>query len=222
MACPSSHEFHTANHLMHKGMAINFTCDAEVDFVQGMIPHHQGAIDMCGVLMKAPTAADDYLTELCQNITRTQKQEIMYMTEWLKKGAHSRGASCDGTAYPTGEVCEDLLLLSDTCHHFGGDFACRCEHLIEEHQCGTSSTLQGSSFDVTSLCMRSCGACKDAEQGHNKTAHSKHGEDNASPPEDTGDQSIVSSNTYKATLPANSWLWFQCVLFFLASRLAVL
>ena len=35
-----------ANMAMHEGMAIAFTGDADVDFVAGMIPHHQGAVEM--------------------------------------------------------------------------------------------------------------------------------------------------------------------------------
>ncbi len=43
----SSHQaFAAAAQKMHKAMAIAFTGNADADFVRGMIPHHQGAIDM--------------------------------------------------------------------------------------------------------------------------------------------------------------------------------
>ena len=41
--------YRTANDRMHKDMAIKYTGNPDVDFVLGMIPHHQGAIDMARV-----------------------------------------------------------------------------------------------------------------------------------------------------------------------------
>ncbi|HEY8612608.1 MAG TPA: DUF305 domain-containing protein, partial [Roseomonas sp.] len=42
----STREFREANERMHQAMAIPYTGNADRDFLQGMIPHHQGAIDM--------------------------------------------------------------------------------------------------------------------------------------------------------------------------------
>lgn len=42
-----------ANSRMHDKMAMQYSCDSlEADFLRGMIPHHQGAIDMCNILLK--------------------------------------------------------------------------------------------------------------------------------------------------------------------------
>ena len=51
--CDSTAAFMHENMAMHEGMAIEFTCDPEIDFVRGMIPHHQGAVTMCEILRDA-------------------------------------------------------------------------------------------------------------------------------------------------------------------------
>ena len=48
----STREFRAANDKMHRDMNIRFTGDADRDFAAGMIPHHQGAIDMARVVLR--------------------------------------------------------------------------------------------------------------------------------------------------------------------------
>lgn len=53
---PSTQGFIAANVRMHTDMAIEFTGNADVDFIRGMIPHHQGTVDMARVVLPmAPT-----------------------------------------------------------------------------------------------------------------------------------------------------------------------
>jgi hypothetical protein len=47
---PVIDEFRSANEKMHKDMGIALSGDADRDFAQSMIPHHQGAIDMARTL----------------------------------------------------------------------------------------------------------------------------------------------------------------------------
>lgn len=69
---------------MHAGMAAAPTTgNADVDFVTGMIPHHQGAVDMAKVLLEKGT--DPELKELAKGIVAAQEKEIAFMNEWLKK-----------------------------------------------------------------------------------------------------------------------------------------
>src|SRR5690349_5069190 len=48
---PATKEYREANAKMHRDMDIPYTGDSDIDFVLGMIPHHQGAIDMAKVAL---------------------------------------------------------------------------------------------------------------------------------------------------------------------------
>ncbi|MFC3073092.1 CopM family metallochaperone [Shinella pollutisoli] len=80
---PSSTAFAEANARMHEGMAIDYTGDADVDFVRGMIAHHQGAIDMARVELEF--GKDPALRKLAEEIIAAQEGEIRMMREWLEK-----------------------------------------------------------------------------------------------------------------------------------------
>lgn len=82
-ASASSAAFEAANAKMHKNMAVPLTGDADRDFLAGMVPHHQGAIDMAEVVLKY--GKDPKVKKLAQNIIKAQKQEIAMMNAWLKE-----------------------------------------------------------------------------------------------------------------------------------------
>lgn len=44
---PATKAYAEANDRMHKDMVMNFTGDADVDFLRGMIPHHPGRLTWC-------------------------------------------------------------------------------------------------------------------------------------------------------------------------------
>ena len=72
-----------ANAKMHAGMDIQFSGDADVDFVRGMIAHHQGAVDMARIVLQH--GKDPEIRKLAGDIIKAQEGEIAMMQEWLKK-----------------------------------------------------------------------------------------------------------------------------------------
>jgi uncharacterized protein (DUF305 family) len=80
---PSSKAFSEANAKMHKDMAVPLTGNADVDFVQGMIPHHQGAIDMAKIVLEH--GKDPEIRKLAEEVIAAQEGEIAMMKAWLAK-----------------------------------------------------------------------------------------------------------------------------------------
>jgi uncharacterized protein (DUF305 family) len=75
--------FRAANAKMHKDMDITFSGNVDSDFVRGMIPHHQGAVEMAKIMLAHGT--DPELRKLAEGIIADQEKEIALMTAWLKK-----------------------------------------------------------------------------------------------------------------------------------------
>jgi uncharacterized protein (DUF305 family) len=68
---------------MHADMAVGMTAeDIDIAFVCGMIPHHQGAIDMARAVLAH--GDDPWARELAEKVIAAQEQEIADMIAWLE------------------------------------------------------------------------------------------------------------------------------------------
>ena len=120
----------------------NYT-GADIMFLQMMIPHHQQAIDISNLAMKA--SSDPELLELAKIIARDQAAEIKQMKAWLKDAGASgdMGHSMDGMggmlneddlaalSAATGKEFDTLWLKGMTEHHDG---AIHMTQMIEDAQ----------------------------------------------------------------------------------------
>ena len=82
---PSTKAFKEVRMKMMHGMEVPYTGNADVDFVRGMIPHHQGAIDAAKVQLTY--GKDPAMRKLAESIVADQEKEIAQMNDWLKKNA---------------------------------------------------------------------------------------------------------------------------------------
>ena len=80
---PSSQAFNGITARMRQDMAITFTGNADIDFVKGMIPLHQGAVDMAKTVLAF--GKDPEVKKVAEGIINAQEAEITSMKEWLKK-----------------------------------------------------------------------------------------------------------------------------------------
>ena len=79
---PAELAYEIANKKMHEGMAA-INPDPDIAFMQGMVPHHQGAVDMAEIVLKY--GKDPEARALAKTIIESQTKEIAQMNAWLEK-----------------------------------------------------------------------------------------------------------------------------------------
>ena len=82
-ASPSTAAYQAAMDAMMTNMMIPYSGNPDVDFIRGMIPHHQGAVDNARIVLQF--GKDPDVLKFAQSVIDAQEAEIKWMTEWLAK-----------------------------------------------------------------------------------------------------------------------------------------
>lgn len=130
--------------------------DADVTFAQGMIPHHEQAIEMADIALDPSVAAGNNVKEIATRIQGAQDPEIELMKGWLASwGQPEMGdmADHDMTSMTGMMSAEDMDMLSSLA---GSEFDRMWMQMMIEHHEGAIAMAEevktaGQNTDVALL-----------------------------------------------------------------------
>lgn len=79
------------NNMINKMNDMKMSGNTEIDFVNMMIIHHQGAIDMAAT--EVSSGQDENIKSMANNIIKDQQKEIASMQSWLEKNKDKKSTS---------------------------------------------------------------------------------------------------------------------------------
>lgn len=80
---PATTAYKAAMNAMMGGMMMSYTGNADLDFIKGMVPHHQGAVDNARIVLQFGT--DPEVRKFAESVIAAQEAEIKWMNDWLAK-----------------------------------------------------------------------------------------------------------------------------------------
>jgi len=131
--------------------------DADVTFAQGMVPHHEQAIEMADIALDPRVGASEQVRDLAARIKSGQGPEIKLMTDWLTAWGQpleaDTGASHDMSSTDGMMPAEGMDALGTIA---GADFDRMWMEMMVRHHQGAIAMAEtvkaaGSSPDVLAL-----------------------------------------------------------------------
>ncbi|MDZ4713712.1 MAG: DUF305 domain-containing protein [bacterium] len=101
--------------MMNKMKEMKMSGNVDVDFVNMMIIHHQGAIDMATSVISS--GKNDNIKSLARNIVKDQENEIAAMRKWLEKNKNNKSSAGDNSM----KLMESMNSMSDEDMKMSGD-----------------------------------------------------------------------------------------------------